>query len=133
MRIFGFSAAIAASIMSCESKHAFALPVVDGNGELHGHAFHLDSSSVIGAHLAGHDQLFVVPEGAGLGSGAGNARFPISRLETSFIPSGELQSKGSRNGTVASMLQCQNIASLDVVEYGAQADAMQSVILRLER
>lgn len=105
IRVFDFSAGMAAVIPEFDSRGAASVELAHGDGEAYAYAIHIEPGGVIGPHHAGFDQLYLVVRGSGWVAGADGVRHAVGAERGAFIPTGEEHSKGSDVGMLAIMVQ----------------------------
>jgi quercetin dioxygenase-like cupin family protein len=109
MRVIEFSREHARPIELFDSIAASAVHLGDGAGEAHVYCLHFEAGGMIGAHVAGFDQLLLVVAGEGWAAGADGRRVNLSAGQGVFFARGETHSKGSEMGMIAVMVQASEL------------------------
>lgn len=110
MHLIHFTPETSVPITAFGSVSARSRLLADGAGESHAYTIHMDAGGLIGPHVAGFDQLFLVVRGSGWASGADGVRVPVPAGCGAFFHRGELHAKGSEHGLLAVMLQASSFA-----------------------
>lgn len=110
MHLIRFSPEDSMPITAFGSVSARGHLLADGAGESHAYAIHIAAGGLIGPHVAGFDQLFLVVQGSGWASGADGVRVAVPAGCGAFFRRGELHAKGSESGLLAVMLQASSFA-----------------------
>jgi quercetin dioxygenase-like cupin family protein len=113
MRIISFGPERAEPITLFESSGAASVRLGAGAGESHAYCLHFAPGGVIGPHVAGFGQLFLVVAGEAWAAGADGRRIMIRGGEGAVFERGELHSKGSERGATVIMVQMRDLSVAD--------------------
>lgn len=80
-----------------------------GQGQSHIYYLNFEKNSMIGPHIAGYEQLFLVLSGNGWVAGQDDCPQPIESGEIAHFSEGERHSKGSYEGMTVMMIQLENL------------------------
>lgn len=98
----------AVPVTTFESRHVAATHLASGAGTSHSYLLHFESEGVIGPHVAGFDQLFLVLGGTAWIEVNGH-RTQLGELDAVVLRRGDLHSKGSATGATVLMVQADQL------------------------
>lgn len=105
MEIIRFGRTDAKKILAFGSRRSASVPLASGSGNAHAYCIYFRPGGMIGPHVAGFDQLFLVVSGRGWVSGRDGKRFALRAGQGAIFRRCEMHSKGSRTGMTAMMFQ----------------------------
>lgn len=105
MELIRYGRADARAIAAFGSRRSASAPLVSGSGDAYAYCLYLRPGGIIGPHIAGFAQLFLVVTGRGWVAGRDGQRIALRAGQGALIRRGELHSKGSRAGMTALMFQ----------------------------
>ncbi|MBC8076153.1 MAG: hypothetical protein H7Y32_08790 [Chloroflexales bacterium] len=109
MRVFNFGPDQAQPIAPFGSVGAASVHLGDGAGEAHAYCLYFAAGGVIGPHVAGFGQLFLVVAGEAWAAGVDGQRATLGVGQGACFERGELHSKGSERGATVIMLQMKEL------------------------
>jgi quercetin dioxygenase-like cupin family protein len=109
MRIVDFSKDRSVLITEFQSSGAYSVPIASGSGDMHVYQIYFEPGGRIGPHPAGFDQLFLVVSGSGWIAAENGHQIALASGQGAYIQKGEIHSKGSVQGMVASMIQATSL------------------------
>lgn len=103
-----FSFQVGREVTEFNARDVVARHLASGDGPTHAYVLDIAPDGVIGDHVAGFDQLFVVLAGSAWIIVNGE-RFDLETSEGALVRKGDTHSKGSTSGASALMIQCDRI------------------------
>ena len=105
MKIISLSSLQTEIITLFNSSNCSSYHLSEGQGTSHTYYMNFQQDSLIGPHVAGFDQLFLVISGSGWVAGKDDCPQEISAGQVAYFKKGERHSKGSEAGMMVMMLQ----------------------------
>jgi quercetin dioxygenase-like cupin family protein len=109
MRVIDLRSQTVARIEAFGSFGASSTELASGGGPSHVHAVRIEAGGMIGPHVAGFCQLFLVISGVGWVAGEDAARCPLEAGQAAFIALGEMHSKGAESSLLALIVQVEQL------------------------
>ncbi len=109
MRVIDLRSQPVVRIAAFSSSGASSMSLASGGGPSHIHVVRIEAGGMIGPHVAGFCQLFLVISGVGWAAGSDGARYQLEAGQGAFIARGEMHSKGAESTLLALIVQVEQL------------------------